>query len=739
MTVKSIAVLIVAVLLFPFNAMSENYPCQRKKVALVMSGGGAKGMAYVGALKVIEQAGIPIDYVVGTSMGAIIGGLYSIGYTPEQLDTLVRNQDWNFLLSDRLARKRQTLSQRENEGKYVITMPFSKDVRRIMETGVIKGENLDNTFSSLTSAYSDSINFNSLPHPFACVATDLVSGNEVVLNKGILRKAMRASMAIPGVFTPVELDSMLLVDGGLLNNYPADVAKAMGADIILGLSVQQDLKSRKELMSMVNVIKQVVDLACRNKYEENKKLSDVFIQINTEGYTSASFSKSAVDSLITIGEECAKKQMEELYALKEKIGVGRNFHPKEQTGYRNIHSGETIKIAKINFPDEERKYVRRSFRRSGITVGKSICTSLIDSTVAQIRENLPNTEIGYGIAKTDSGSLVTLHLDHKNEDRLNIGLRFDSEEIAALIANARIKTKTTLPSYIDITGRLGKRYAAKLSYIVSPTAKKNLDLAYTYNYNDINIYHKGSRSYNSTYNQHTLRLKYSDEWIRNFRYAVGIYATLYNYDDLLYANDGSVEIPSKEHFINYYAGIEYNSFDNPNYPKKGTEFSVSYTVYTDNFTNHNGTVPFSALAGTWTRVIPLSSHFFILPSVYGRALIGRNISIIYQNAIGGTFPAHYLPQQQPFAGVNYVEFVERNFIATSWKFRYRVVKEHYVTLETDFAANAEKLENLLKKKILTGFSIGYGFNSKIGPMELSLGYSTHTSKVKSFVNLGYYF
>lgn len=213
-----------------------------QKVGVVLSGGGAKGMAHIKALKVIEEAGIPIDYIAGTSMGAIVGGLYAIGYTPEQLDSMVRKQNWTFLLSDRVKRSSMSLTDRERSERFIVSIPFTKTPKDAASGGIVKGQNLANLFSDLTMGYHDSINFNKLPIPFACVAANVVNGEPIVFHDGILSTAMRASMAIPGVFTPVRKDSMVLVDGGIVNNYPADVVKAMGADIIIGVDVQNALK-----------------------------------------------------------------------------------------------------------------------------------------------------------------------------------------------------------------------------------------------------------------------------------------------------------------------------------------------------------------------------------------------------------------------------------------------------------------------------------------------------------------
>ena len=257
---KQTIIFIASLLLFIQAAAIPLHQEKRKKVGVVLSGGGAKGMAHIGALKVIEDAGIPIDYIVGTSMGAIIGGLYSIGYTPQQLDSMVRKQNWQFLLSDHIERREMNLMEREAEETYVISVPFSKNAIKEVTGGLIKGHNIDNLFSELTLGYHDSISFDSLPIPFACVSENLVLGEEYVFREGILSTAMRASMAIPGVFTPVRLNDMVLIDGGVVNNYPVDVARQMGADVIIGVDVQSELRPGEELNNTGTILAQLVEL-----------------------------------------------------------------------------------------------------------------------------------------------------------------------------------------------------------------------------------------------------------------------------------------------------------------------------------------------------------------------------------------------------------------------------------------------------------------------------------------------
>lgn len=225
---RLLAVILTALLFVPADAEEVQDSC-RSRVAVVLSGGGAKGMAHIGVLRVLERAGIPVDIITGTSMGALIGGLYSIGYDAATLDSLVKVQDWKTLLSDKVDVSNQSLAEREKQNTYLLSRPLNIARKaRNAAGGLISGTNLSQLFTRLTVGYHDSISFADLPIPFACVATNIVDNTEYDMYGGHLSTAMRASMAIPGVFTPVRKDSMVLVDGGLRNNYPADIAKRMG-------------------------------------------------------------------------------------------------------------------------------------------------------------------------------------------------------------------------------------------------------------------------------------------------------------------------------------------------------------------------------------------------------------------------------------------------------------------------------------------------------------------------------
>ena len=724
-------------ILLPFSLHSQE---QRKKVGVVLSGGGAKGMAHIKALKVIEEAGIPIDYIAGTSMGAIVGGLYAIGYTTEQLDSMVRKQDWTFLLSDRIKRSAMSLTDRERSEKYTVSIPFTKTPKDAAAGGLMKGQNLANLFSDLTVGYHDSIDFNKLPIPFACVAANVVNGEQIVFHDGILSTAMRASMAIPGVFTPVRQDSMVLVDGGIVNNYPADVVKAMGADIIIGVDVQNALKKADKLNSVPDILGQIVDITCQSNHEKNVDLTDTYIRVNVEGYSSASFTPAAIDTLMRRGEEAAKEQWNSLLALKKKIGIAEDYTPKQHGPYSSLSNARTVYVTDISFSGVEVDDKKWLMKKCNLKENSDITTQQIEQALYQLRGSQSYSSASYTLKETPEGYHLNFLLQEKYERRINLGIRFDSEEIASLLVNATADLKTHIPSRLALTGRLGKRYAARIDYTLEPMQQRNLNFSYMFQYNDINIYEEGDRAYNTTYKYHLAEFGFSDVWYKNFRFGLGLRFEYYKYKDFLFKKTEISDLKvESEHFLSYYAQVQYNTYDKGRFPSKGSDFRAAYSLYTDNMAQYNEHAPFSALNASWASVIPVTRRFSVIPSIYGRILIGRDFPYPLQNAIGGDVPGFYIPQQLPFAGVTNLELMDNTIMIASIKFRQRMGAIHYLTLTGNYGLTDSNFFDILKGKQLFGVSAGYGMDSIFGPLEISLGYSNQTDKGSCFVNLGYYF
>ena len=723
-------------LILPFSVYSQE---QRKKVGVVLSGGGAKGVAHIKALKVIEEAGIPIDYIVGTSMGSIVGGLYAIGYTPEQLDSMVRKQDWTFLLSDRIKRSAMSLTERERSAKYIVSLPFTKNPKAAMSGGIIKGQNLANLFSDLTVGYHDSINFNKLPIPFACVSANVVNGDQIVFHDGVLSTAMRASMAIPGVFTPVRKDSMVLVDGGIVNNYPADVAKAMGADIIIGVDVQNALKSADKLNSAPDILGQIVDLTCQTNHEKNVELTDTYIKVNVDGFSSASFTPAAIDSLMRRGEEAARAQWNSLIALKKEIGIPDNYVPKQHGPYSSLSNSRTVYVTDISFSGVEADDKKWLMKKCNLKENSNITTQQIEQAVYQLRGSHSYSSASYTLTDTPEGYHLNFLLEEKYEKRINLGIRFDSEEMASILLNTTLSHRALRGSRLSITGRLNKNPYVLVDYSFGSNMLRKLGVSYMFKYNDINLYDKKDKVDNITFSYHRGDLNLSDIYFRNFKFQLGLRYEYFNYKSVLYNTDYIAENLKSQGFASYYALAHFDTYDKKYFPDKGMSFRADYSLYTDNMVNYDGHAPFSALSADFEPTVRLTRRVYLLPALYGRVLIGRDIAIPYLNYVGGEVAGRYMNQQLPFYGIHNLQVFDNSVVVGRLQLRYRLGMRHYITLTGNYAKQSESFFDILKGDDVWGGGAGYAYNSIIGPISVTFDMSNWDQKLGVYFNLGYYF
>ena len=749
----------------------------RPKVALVLSGGGAKGMAHIGVLRVLERAGIPIDIITGTSMGALIGGLYSIGYDAETLDSLVSVQDWNVLLSDKADMRSQSLAEREKQNTYILSRPLS--IARKSHTasgGLISGSNLSQLFTRLTVGWHDSISFTTLPIPFACVATNIVDNTEYVFHNGYLPTAMRASMAIPGVFTPVRMSvvseevrvkseelkchkndsakhtnsplftltsslkkDMVLVDGGLRNNYPADVARQMGADIIIGVSVQSEPRTADELQSGPNILMQIVDQNCKNKFAENWAMTDIPIKVNVKGYSSASFTRTAIDTLIARGEQAAMKQWDKLMQLKRTLGLADSYQPDHL--HRKVPQSKafSFRIDSIQFDNisaQDRNYVTTKY---GLERGRDVTAEQVEQVITDLGTNLLYTNAGYNISKSDGKYILTISAGERKTSRVNLGVRFDTEEMVALQANMSHRLPTRMPVTLELTGRLGKRMMARVDANVSPMHHGRIGLSYLFRHDDINIYEGGKRDYNFTYNQHAVNLQALSFNIRNFSCDVNLHMDFFDFHDVLFGEEAKPERIDNIHMYSYVFRLNYDSEDQWFFTTRGARLKAGFGYYTDNFIGWKGHGGLSIADCLWRMSFPLNSRFTLQPMLYGRIILGDGAPLIMRNAIGGMTAGQYLAHQMPFAGVGHVEFAGNAMLACQLRAQQRIADNNYIILRVAAAQHNDKLRDILKRRTLTGCELAYFYDSMFGPLGASLGYSSKTKEAYFYINLGYQF
>ena len=697
-------------------------------------------MAHIGALRVIEKAGIPIDIVTGTSMGSIVGGLYALGYNSDVLDSIVRVQDWKYVISDRENLDKQSLDDRKKQYTYILTRGLTFGKHNESEGGLIKGKNLAELFDKLCVGYTDSLDFShDLPLPFSCVATNIVDNSEVDFHSGRIQQAMRASMAIPAVFSPVRIGDMVLVDGGLRNNYPVDVAREMGADIVIGVTVQGEAKMAEDMGRAMSIIGQIVDVNCKNKYDENLAITDVHIKVNTEGYNAASFTPTAIDTLIRRGEEAAMNKWDEIVALKARIGIDDSFQPVRLTPLKPEIMKEKHRVNSYvfnNMTKLDERFLREKFK---LKEGDSIDTQREQQLTTSMRIDLFYLTAECHTVPDGDGVRVELTAGDRKDSQVSVGLRYDTEEHASLQLNADFPIANAEPLDADFTLRLGKRIMGQGVLTLHSHYFTQPQVAFTAWRNDIDVYSEGDRDYNIIYNQYQTDIIPIRFTVKNFDLTLGARWDYFHYKDKLLSSH-SVDIPLKDdHYFSYRATINYNSQDDWICPTRGSRFKAQYAYLTDNLTQLEGNKGLSDLSAHWATALPIGSSFVLQPLAYGRMLFGSSLPYIFYNAVGGQWFGSYVEQQMPFVGMGRMEYVDRHFVALQMQGQQRLATNHYILLSVVGAYEAGKLKELFDHKMNYGCQAAYMLNTMLGPIAAYIGYSNKTKEPYFYINIGFHF
>ncbi len=706
----------------------------RKSVGLVLSGGGAKGVAHISAIMALEAAGIPIDYIAGTSMGAIIGGLYAIGYDSRTLDSMVRTQDWNSLIYDRVSRRDLSFIAKQQDEKYLATVEIGPGRTVNLPSGIITGRNVYNLLYELTFDYHDSLDFYRLPIPFACMGYDMVSGKSVPLTSGSLPECIRASMSIPGAFHTVNIDDMVLVDGGMGNNFPVDIVRQMGAEIVVGIDVSAPLKTKDELTSFADIFDQITSFTALDTYERNLQLVDLYIHPDITGYSATSFSPEAIDTLLNRGRVAMEDNRDKILALRTKIGIGPDYRP---VGRPHARINPPFPIGEIRFEGLRSENERVLRRISGIEPNSVVTGEELLQGVNRLMGTNTLTDVQYRL-EGDSVHSVVFSVVEAQRNTLSAGLRFDTEEMAAILLNMRYATPGMTNSYFDLTARLSKNPYGRASFVYGNRMQRVFNASFTLRSNDLGLYSRGKRVANVDYMQSTFDLSFSNIRVRNFSVALGVRGDYYDFGSFISREQTEDDVRSHG-LVGYYARAQFESLDSRSYPVSGTSISAAYRLETDNFIGYAGGIPFSALQFDWFSVWSVSQRLTIIPGAFARVIIGDKIAYIFNNFMGGAVAGRYVAHQIPFVGLSEFERFRRSVTGVRLDARLRVWKNNFVSLKANYARHDNNFFDILGGDDVLGVGINWSYRSFIGPIDFLIDYSTYDKKMGIYFNLGYYF
>lgn len=707
----------------------------RKKVGLVLSGGGAKGVAHIGVIKVLEEAGIPIDYIAGTSMGAIVGGLYSIGWTTKELDSMVRQQNWLALLSDRVARKDKLLSEKEIADTYIVSVPLSFNKKFSMPSGVVAGQNVLNLLNEMTIGYhDDNLLFDSLPIPFACVAYDMAKGQEVVFHKGNLPIAIRASMSIPGAFEPVIMDSMVLVDGGIYNNFPVDVVRKMGADIVIGVDLASGPLNLTDINSITGLLSQVSTIMGRDKYNKNIKDVDLYLKPDIKPYNTSSFSAEAVDSLLVRGERCGRQHWDKILEIQDKVYVEDEYmHRQERILTKDTDSIQIGPIKFIGLTKNEEVFTRRALGISGNAMSTK---GGLNDAISKLRGSGAFSYVTYTLDSKPPYTLM-ISVDEKQNAMINVGFRFDSHEMAAILLNTTLSMRGIQGPKLGLTIRLNENPYLKLNFSSRSMMLGRLNVSYMLLQNNYGLYKGVTKINNIECLQNKVDIFFTDSNPIRFNPTIGISYEHYNYNSFLFASETDQVTVKPEGFVNYYLKGYLETFNDHYFPTKGVSMNAKIALHTDNFYSYQKSSPFASIGYNFTWAISATDRLTFMPEINGRTLIGGKIAYSYLNYIGGQIAGRYVEQQIPFMGIKRLEPALRSIMTFALEGRVRLFMRHYISAKVAYGIqNDDFFQMFVNRHDIFGAGIKYSYDSPIGPISLLLDMSNIDKSLGVYFSLG---
>lgn len=720
-------VFILAVVCFQ---VCESQSVIRPKVAVVLSGGGAKGFAHIGVLKVLEQEGIPIDIIVGTSMGSIVGGLYSIGYSADEIRDLALTEDWQELLSDRTPREELDQYSRIRQQRYALTLPISLQKKPAIPNGLINGQNIINLFCGLTANVPQNADFSKFPVSFACVATDLETGEEVVLNSGFLPTALFSSMAIPGVFAPGEHNGHLLVDGGLVNNFPSDVAKMMGADIIIGVDISADLHTGDEINSINEVMDQLINFYVLKKNSVNRTLCDIMIRPDIEGYSVSSFYTSAVDTLYYRGLRAATASVDELRKLKSEY----SFTPTERS--RALIEPNSWEISNISVSGNYS--VSENYLSDGLELDLSERHSYVD--IKRSINNLYGTgnfkRAYFNLEDATSGKRLNIVLDEKKSWDVNVGIRANTRSAASVVLNTTKRDYRNTIGLMSLTADISSNPKLNLLFEIDDNTMPRVSLALDGMYKKIDVHPDKDITFSTGFYYAAAKLYSSQRISRYSSLGSGIKQDFYRGKRYSVVGDTTSKLILNHNYSTHlYSYLTFDNLDNYYFPEKGTALYSEVSVTMDSsFSDVN-----FVLLYKMRNIIELNSSCSLLLNVYGRSLLSESTPHYLRNFAGGCDYEQLFIHHLPFYGLPALWSTERFTFVGLTGLRVNIAAKHYLSLVANFLTNNDDFINIKDYETIVGGGLTYAYNSFIGPLELTVGYSDEYKKPIVSANIGLWF
>ena len=744
-------ILFVFILRFIQTNVFAQTPNNRPHLGLVLSGGGAHGIAHIGVLKVMEEAGLRPDFITGVSMGSIVGGLYSLGYSADSIEKILKMINWKLIMSNNIPQNKVDYLEKSHFNNNIVTIPLSsKKVK--LPSGLINGQQIENMLSYYTWPAADINDFSKLPIPFMCLATDITNYKKINLETGYLADALRASMSVPSVFTPLRIDSLLLVDGGLIRNFAAGEVIQMGADIVIGSYVGFDVPNEDELETVSGILRQIALFRSHVDFEEEKDLVNVLIEPKTEKFQIYDFEN--IEPLVKVGYEAAlpfKEYFKKLADSLNQIGI--------QKPLTNILDKQTYIFDKIEIEGNKDYTDFQILGVLNIEPQKKVDRSMLTDRIDLLYGKTWFDKVKYRIVPRNDSLILVVDCIEKPMSILYGSVYYDNYIQAGFVLRMSIKDMLTKKSVIKANSFISKYY--RFNFNATQFIDKNQKFAISLFFN----------SDNTPIPMLRLRGEIGNVVSINFNPGVSINRSLglnhimsisINYENSNLRLRSDSDVPLKDLSYNYItAGYNYNvnSLDNKHFPDRGTIFNLSaYTsklqsgriragttksVYESNNPGEFSFDRFYTIYGHFRHYFPLNKRL-----TFG---LGSDILFITKSdslTAGNNFymlggPEPISKRSVSVIGFNANEIPVNKMAGIRGELDVKLEEKTHLNIISDlFAIQEPGRKN--GYSFVSGYGLELGYMSIIGPLKIGLMHGNYNNekffrKTKAYLSIGFRF
>lgn len=733
---------LIALSLFSF---SQTLP-GRPKIGVTLSGGGAKGLAHIGILKAIDSAGLKIDYVTGTSMGAVLGSLYSIGYSADTLEKIARTIDWDLLLSNQPGLQGLFMEEKDEYGKYDIELPLVNNKFKL-PTGFLEGQELWLKFSELYFPVNDIKDFSQFSIPFRGIATDVGTGEAVVLKAGEITTAIRSSMAIPSIFTAVDYNGKLLIDGGISRNFPVKDVKEMGADYVIGSTVANGLLPPEKVKSIIQLLFQIAFFRDAEDSKTEVPLCDIYIPFDLDQYSMASF--GSTDEILKAGIEEGKKRYPHFKHLADSLN--------EKYGKQEIASNRLPTVKTVSIDGYEVRGLKNTTN-----------SFFINTMNFRLHKNYSAAELADMVRRafgTRYYSRIVYFLEHGATDSCKIIFDVTESPLTFLKAALHYNSSLGIGLIVNLTSRnflltnsrsmaainIGEGLHVRGEHLQYIGRLKNLGLTLKAQFDRFDLVTYDQYEQSGLYKQNYLELseKLHFSPTKNFTIGIGHRFEWIEYNPQIASVS---EFEGRNYFSVFFGYIKYNTLDRNALARKGIKIEVEAARVATQHPNINFlingepptdpdslTVATSPYLRTWLSAegyLPISKKLTTFLHLQTGINFDYSRNVLNEFAVGGM--TKLFRNQVTFTGFAEGTVYTPAMAAIQGGLRTFLFTGAYLTARANVMFNnfISTSNFIVNEDFYSGYGLTFSYNFALGPLDLSLMYSDQAKKIQSYINLG---